>query len=361
MVFYIEVLYSQTKGDLYMKNLYIFLFLLVYLVPTRAQFPGECNYFCSNCNEIDKFSEVHSNLHLVLTSDSLLYEGGQLITCYNYLNIGIFPIDLIFPFAREVSWQLYNQNQQVVWTNVPNGEVPDTHIVHIGFGQGFLHRDTVDISLLPLGNYELHAALTALPGDSLVLPLTIEHSIPVELINFIAEYNNNTITLTWQTATETNNQGFVVELFEKGLWQNQGFVPGNGTSTEKQSYNFTDKIIQPGLYQYRLQQIDYNGLAKVIGSVQIMVIENGQVELFGNFPNPFNSSTVISFYVPHTMPVQIDIVNILGNRVATILDEVLPAGYHEVLFQADKLSSGVYFYRWQSPTNKFLKKMIFTK
>jgi len=344
-----------------MKNLYIFLFLLVYLVPARAQFPGECNYFCSNCNEIDKFSEIHSNLHLVLTSDSLLYQGDQLITCYNYLNIGIFPIDLIFPYAREVTWQLYNQNQQVVWTNVPNAEVPDTHIVHIGFGQGFLHRDTVDISVLPPGNYTLYAALTALPNDSLVLPLSIEHSIPVELISFVARHENNLITLSWQTATETNNQGFIVELFKKGLWHSQGFVPGSGTSTQTHTYTFTDKIIQPGLYQYRLQQIDYNGSAKVIGNVQIMVVATSQLELFGNFPNPFNSTTIISFYVPNTMPVQIDIVNILGNKIATILDEVLPAGYHEALFQADKFSSGVYFYLWQSPTNKFIKKMVLTK
>jgi hypothetical protein len=343
-----------------MKNLHFLLFLFILAQPSLAQFPGECNYFCNNCNEVTRFSQSHSNLHLVLTSDSLLYQGNQLLTCYDYLNIGTFPVDLVFPYAREVSWVLWKQNQ-IVWSNIPTGELPDTHLVHIGFGQGFLHRDTIDISLLPLGNYELHAALTALPNDSLVLPLTIEHSIPVELISFIATSDNNLITLSWQTATETNNQGFIVELYEKGLWQNQGFVPGSGTTTYKQEYIFTDKVTQPGEYQYRLQQIDYNGSTKVIGSVQIMIAGATQVELFGNFPNPFNSTTLISFYLPSTTPVQIDIINILGNKVASILDEVLPAGYHEVLFQADKLSSGVYFYFWQSPTNKFLRKMILTK
>jgi hypothetical protein len=71
--------------------------------------------------------------------------------------------------------------------------------------------------------------------------------------------------------------------------------------------------------------------------------------LYQNYPNPFNPSTVISWQVGATgmspVHVELSIYNILGQKIKTILNKPMPAGYHEVEFNAKNLSSGVYLYR----------------
>ena len=83
-------------------------------------------------------------------------------------------------------------------------------------------------------------------------------TIPVELTSFVASVNENSVTLNWTTATETNNLGFEVQRNSGSDYQAIGFVTGNGTTTETQEYSFTD-IVTTGSYSYRLKQVDYDG------------------------------------------------------------------------------------------------------
>lgn len=80
-----------------------------------------------------------------------------------------------------------------------------------------------------------------------------------------------------------------------------------------------------------------------------------------NFPNPFNPATRINYGVAKSGNVEISVYNILGNKVATLVNEFKPAGNYTVDFNASKLSSGVYFYK--IITNGFVqtKKMILEK
>jgi hypothetical protein len=64
-----------------------------------------------------------------------------------------------------------------------------------------------------------------------------------------------------------------------------------------------------------------------------------------NFPNPFNPSTVISFQLPVVSNVTLKVYDILGNEIATLVDDFKPAGRYEVEFNAAALPSGVYFYQ----------------
>ncbi|MCK7520684.1 MAG: T9SS type A sorting domain-containing protein [Ignavibacteriales bacterium] len=67
-----------------------------------------------------------------------------------------------------------------------------------------------------------------------------------------------------------------------------------------------------------------------------------------NYPNPFNPTTTISFSIPSSAFTSLKVYDILGNEVATLVNEEKPAGSYEVSFNASSLSSGTYFYKLQA-------------
>jgi len=71
----------------------------------------------------------------------------------------------------------------------------------------------------------------------------------------------------------------------------------------------------------------------------------GQFRLDQNYPNPFNPSTVIGFQLTKSSRVSLEVYDVLGEHVATLVDGLTPPGEHQVLFDATRFSSGVYFYR----------------
>lgn len=64
-----------------------------------------------------------------------------------------------------------------------------------------------------------------------------------------------------------------------------------------------------------------------------------------NYPNPFNSSTIIKYSIPERVHVTVDVFNVLGKRVAMLVDAVQPPGYYSCEWNGDVQSSGIYFYR----------------
>jgi hypothetical protein len=89
--------------------------------------------------------------------------------------------------------------------------------------------------------------------------------------------------------------------------------------------------------------------------------ETPDVALIGNYPNPFNPVTEISFNLPNAMYVQLEIYNIMGQKVATVVDGFLEAGQHTVQWDASSFSSGVYFYRLTAGDLIETKKMMLLK
>ena len=83
--------------------------------------------------------------------------------------------------------------------------------------------------------------------------------------------------------------------------------------------------------------------------------------LQNNYPNPFNPSTIIAFSVPFASHVRLDIYNILGQRVAELVNTNLSAGNYQYSFNANNLSSGVYLYRIEANGFTSTKKMILSK
>ncbi|RMH63018.1 MAG: T9SS C-terminal target domain-containing protein [Calditrichaeota bacterium] len=82
-----------------------------------------------------------------------------------------------------------------------------------------------------------------------------------------------------------------------------------------------------------------------------------QLTLSGNYPNPFNPSTRIRFYLPATAHVRLDVFSLTGKKVAGLIDEALTAGAHDVTFHAGNLPSGVYIYRLSAAGRTLTGKM----
>ena len=86
-----------------------------------------------------------------------------------------------------------------------------------------------------------------------------------------------------------------------------------------------------------------------------------ELALDQNYPNPFNPTTNISYQLPERTDVQLTVYNSLGQEVATLVDETVDAGQHEVSFDGSDLSSGVYIYRLQADGEVITKQMTFVK
>ncbi|WKZ71248.1 MAG: T9SS type A sorting domain-containing protein [Melioribacteraceae bacterium] len=199
--------------------------------------------------------------------------------------------------------------------------------------------------------------------------------LPVELTMFSHELVDGEISLFWETATEVNNFGFDVERGTLNTdstkeWYKLGFVEGAGTSNSPKSYEFIDSYLPDELtVWYRLKQIDNDGKYTYTKSIEVDLSPITSVEEFlptqysisQNYPNPFNPSTVIRYTIPEDSRVKLEIYNSIGQKVRTIIDNQIQAGYHEVKLNANDFSSGVYFFRIQAGSFIETKKMLLIK
>ena len=86
-----------------------------------------------------------------------------------------------------------------------------------------------------------------------------------------------------------------------------------------------------------------------------------ELTLAQNYPNPFNPSTNIGFALPQTGNVELHVYDILGRRVATLIDQRMEAGRHEVTFNASRFASGMYLYQLRTSSGVITKKLTLIK
>jgi hypothetical protein len=205
--------------------------------------------------------------------------------------------------------------------------------------------------------------------DSLLGVVTFipfSNSIPVELTSFTAKIISGSIRLDWTTATELNNSGFEIEKRitkdeTSEPWEKIGFVNGEGTSTEIHNYSFVDENPEAGKSYYRLKQIDFDGTYTYSNIAEVDFSLPVQFSLEQNYPNPFNPVTSIKYAISDKQFVQLKIFDVIGNEVATLVDREQPAGNYEIVFDASRFSSGVYFYKITAGNFIETKKMVLLK
>jgi photosystem II stability/assembly factor-like uncharacterized protein len=186
--------------------------------------------------------------------------------------------------------------------------------------------------------------------------------LPVELTSFTATCNNGNVQLNWTTATEINNQRFDIQRkSENGEFVTVASVIGNGTTTQQHNYSYTDNNVTQGNYVYRLDQVDFNGTNYYSKEVNVKVNAPLVFSLEQNYPNPFNPSTVIEYNTAKPGFVNLSVYNLLGQKVADLVNGNMDAGVHNVTFNASNLPSGMYIYEIRTNSFTAAKKMMLTK
>ncbi|MFB3056892.1 MAG: T9SS type A sorting domain-containing protein, partial [Ignavibacteriaceae bacterium] len=186
--------------------------------------------------------------------------------------------------------------------------------------------------------------------------------LPVELTSFAATVDEAEVTLSWSTATETNNQGFEVQRSTINIeYEKIGYAAGFGTTTDPKAYTYTDTDVFAGTYTYRLKQIDLDGSYEYSPEVSVEVTPPIEYSLGQNYPNPFNPSTSIKYSIPEGGFVTLDVYNLLGEKVTSLVNGVQEAGRYEINFDASNLASGIYVYSLRSGSFNLVKKMLLMK
>lgn len=202
----------------------------------------------------------------------------------------------------------------------------------------------------------------AVGGDS-------DNPLPVQLSRFTGGSTPSGVALAWTTASEADNAGFGVlrDGVEIASFRNTPALRGRGTTSETTQYVFTDASVEVGrTYQYALRSYDFNGTVHDYpNTVSVEVTEISRrifrYELSQNFPNPFNPTTLIEYELASAGDVRLEVFDMLGRKVATLVNERQSAGAHRANFNASNLSSGVYFYTIQSGRFSQTKKMLLVK
>ncbi|HHP7238172.1 T9SS type A sorting domain-containing protein [Longibacter sp.] len=178
--------------------------------------------------------------------------------------------------------------------------------------------------------------------------------LPVELANFSLKTDATDVVVEWTTAAEVNNDGFGIEYRRTrradstsiGGWTEAGYVRGNGTTDQANTYQFRVKDLDYGRHEVRLRQVDTDGQTAYSRAKSVDVRLTKPVDVGKPYPNPVRSRASLDVTVRDKQSVRIVLYDLLGRRVAVLHDGVLPANRTETIgLDTDGLASGQYFVR----------------
>jgi hypothetical protein len=157
--------------------------------------------------------------------------------------------------------------------------------------------------------------------------------LPVDMMSFTAVKKNGTIVLDWSTASEKNNNKFVIERSSDGInWVSIGEVTGVGNTNSISNYTFTDLDPLDGTSYYHLRQIDINGNASISKALVVFTID----QLISVSPNPFDDVLTIATNIKGE--INVSIYDVLGRLLYETNKEV----ENGLLTIHPELASGAY-------------------
>ncbi len=205
------------------------------------------------------------------------------------------------------------------------------------------------------------------PVSRFKLRLEKSGKLPVELAGFEALGEGQNARLTWETVSETNNEGFYVEhqrlapedsTVRTEAWSSLGFVEGEGTSNQPQQYRYRTKKLEYGRHAFRLRQVDLDGTVHHSEPIVIEAQLDGKVAIEGPNPNPVRQNATLDLTVKSGQEVTVQLYDVLGRQVKTIEQDELEAEQTRTLqIGTEELSSGAYFLRVRGDQFQRIKRI----
>ena len=186
--------------------------------------------------------------------------------------------------------------------------------------------------------------------------VNIDIPLPTELISFSAQCDTDHTTVSWQTATEHNSAGFVLERSENGQeWDEVATVSSVGNSTTKVDYSYDDYAAIRFEGYYRLTQMDNDGQQKVYDPILVNCnAVNDEVDIY---PNPTAGDFTVAFHSSKAGSATIKVIN-ANNAVLNSLSVNVNNGGNQVIVSGTDLSSGVYFVHIEVNNQIVVKKLM---
>jgi len=256
-------------------------------------------------------------------------------------------------------------------------------LVTVDVSSGANPNNTLGLHLNNQGNITLDdnvyngpaSAITKNPFSN--LGTAGDYSLPVNLSSFQARAGYGNIQLEWTTASEENNAGFYLMRSEDPEGEfvrlNSELIEGSGNANTSNSYSYTDaEIASEVTYYYKLYSVDYNGdvyAYNTLASGTAMALPKS-FAIYQNYPNPFNPTTRLKFDVPKQAEISIEIYNMLGQKVRTLVNNEVyqPGVYDNIIWDArddrgNQVANGIYYMVFSARNFDFrqVRKLVFMK
>ncbi|MBU0529786.1 T9SS type A sorting domain-containing protein [bacterium] len=268
------------------------------------------------------------------------------------------------------------------WANAQNTTKTFSQLIsdYAFLGLTFLSDQVTEISSDPWNQYVNIGGVWRIPHYGVYSDngLTVfgldnirgEATLPVKLSSFTAQVINTGVQLKWTTESEIENLGFILDRKPEGTnwseiasYKTNDRLLGQGTISYATDYEYLDSFVEPSTtYEYCLADVDYNGVV-TYHSIRTVTMEqaslNSTLEEFivlPAYPNPFNPSTTIRYGLAdegtgRDLSVQVDIYDITGKLIATLLNEDQIPGWHSIIW------NGTNQYNEQAPAGLYLSRI----
>ena len=197
--------------------------------------------------------------------------------------------------------------------------------------------------------YDIVSVVSIIMSDSLLDTLPLSEVTLIQENNSLKFSKSGSIAgiqIEYEGDFESSLEGWMIEKNENTILM----VSMDGSDLDKIYYSGDLRIESCSAVDWELNIIQ----------AEIMVIPD-QFSLKPAYPNPFNPVTTINYAIPHDAYVAIKAFDVRGKEIAELVNGQIEQGYHEVVWDASKLSSGMYFVRMTSGDFKAVQKIIFVK
>lgn len=284
------------------------------------------------------------------------------LTPDSLVTLDVSELDLPFPMENSVEWFGYS------WT----GYEPPTNqmVIYANFSYALPDQ-------LPAPGYFFHLAGNSEHGwtgiyENVYVNVPVSTGAATPLVEAAFDISRNGVDLRWHLDDTGGISAFHIYRAPAGakasererLTRSKIGVSSVGVGGW---FSYIDRSVRPGgKYDYWIETLAASGGARHFYGptrVTVPVVEN---RLYQNVPNPFNPDTRIAFDLVGPEHVSLLIYDVAGRRIRTLIDEVLPAGAHSVVWDGRdeagrQAATGVYFYRFQAGNQIETKKMVMLK